>query len=117
MPLSNKNINRIWGKRLQDLRQKKSLSRQDVAKFLHLSVQQIRKYETGESALSLYRLQQFADLLKYPLPLLLSFITKSQDYPSLSAEEDELIHLFRQFPSDARQALLNLVQKSLSLKQ
>lgn len=110
---SLKNINQVWGQRLQQLRCQRSISRQEVASFMNLSVQQIRKYETGESALTLYRLQQLADLMEYPLSLLLSTLTNSEQESYLSSEEKQLIHLFRKFSPNARNALLYLIQKSI----
>lgn len=56
-------------------------------------------------------------VINYKGELKCHYHTKTQGYATLSAEEEELIHLFRQFPTEARTALLNLVQKSLHLKR
>lgn len=117
MPLSKKQMNQIWGQRLQRIRTNKSISRQEAAAFMHLSVQQIRKYETGESSLTLGRLQEFAALMGYPFSLLLSMLSKSDKEPSTTSEEEFLLYLFRQFSPAARSALLDLIQKSLHPNQ
>ncbi len=102
-----------WGERLKTLRKQKKISRIEAATFFGVSVQQIRKYEIGESALTLQRLQQFAQLFQYPFSTLLTQLTKPDEPQKNSLEEETLLTLFRQFTPQAQQALIALVHQTL----
>ena len=59
---SEREIDEEIGRRIRDLRVKAGYSQQRVGDHLHVSYQQVQKYEKGETRLSTAKLQQIADL-------------------------------------------------------
>lgn len=59
---SEREIDEEIGRRIRDLRVKAGYSQQRVGDHLHVSYQQVQKYEKGETRLSTAKLQEIADL-------------------------------------------------------
>lgn len=113
MQLNDSFYNQMWGLRLKTIRTQRKISRKEAAVKLDISVQQIRKYEEGISALSLHRLQHFAKLYKIPFSSLLLWLTESKGTAYPSSEEERMLALIRHFSPDARRALMTLLQQVL----
>jgi transcriptional regulator with XRE-family HTH domain len=58
---------RYVGQRLQKRRRALGLSQQTLAARVHLTCQQIRKYERGENRIGAGRLYDFAKILRVPI--------------------------------------------------
>ncbi len=63
---SSERLYRHVGQRIRDRRKSLNISQAKAAELLDVSYQQIQKYETGQSQLSLNRLLQFAKILNVP---------------------------------------------------
>ncbi len=63
MQIYTKELNRYVGKRLQLKRKKMGLSLAGIANLIGVSLQQVQKYESGQSAISTSRLYQLATIL------------------------------------------------------
>lgn len=57
------------GKELKIIRIRKNLSIDDVAKFLNLNVETIRRYENNSSGLSIERLESILDFYKIDMSI------------------------------------------------
>jgi len=100
------------GKKIRAIRTKKGFSQSDLAERLNVSYQQIQKYESGKSSISLDRLVDISTALEVrPEALLVEENAKGYgtDLPflSLSPEERRIIDLLRSI--DNRQVIAGLI--------
>jgi transcriptional regulator with XRE-family HTH domain len=110
------NIAEAIGKTIADTRQKNKLTQQNLADSVHLSVQQIQKYEYGETNISIARLIEIADtfdicVLELLKPVLARHYKIDEIfYQSLKNPLDiELAKLVQGFDLKRKQNLLNLL--------
>jgi transcriptional regulator with XRE-family HTH domain len=68
-------INKTLGRQLRQERRAKSLTMEQLAQAIGVSVQQVQKYETGSSAMSAARVFQIARVLDLPLNRLFAGLT------------------------------------------
>lgn len=104
---------RIGGK-LRTLRLEAGLSQRVLALKVDVSHQQIQKYERGDNALPLERIQSFAEALGVA-PGILAFPEKDLDdappKSRLSLGQSELLRLYDAIPDrESRRRLLDLVR-------
>jgi transcriptional regulator with XRE-family HTH domain len=111
---SDENFQKLIGKKLRTLRREAGLSQRDLAMKMNLSHQQIQKYERGDNALPLQRVNSFASALGVaPVILVFPEIDRSAIGPagSLSPDQAELLNLFEALPDrESRQRLLDLLR-------
>ena len=68
----DKEIAKLIGNEIVHHRQLNNLTQKDLSNLLNLSIQQIQKYEYGETNISIYRLIEIADVLNTSVLNLLS---------------------------------------------
>lgn len=102
------------GNTLRELRNAAGLSQRDLAKKLDLSHQQIQKYERGENALPLERVQSFATALGVsPSHLAFPEVDGEVVQPGAvqSPDRSELLRLYDSIPDKkTRKGLLDLLR-------
>jgi transcriptional regulator with XRE-family HTH domain len=57
--------------KIRELRKARKLTQSEIARKMHITYQQLQKYETGANELTIIRLVQIADIFKCPLSSLL----------------------------------------------
>lgn len=102
------------GEKLRTLRREAGLSQRDLALKVDVSHQQIQKYERGDNALPLERIQSFAEALGVS-PGVLAFPETGLDDVApktrLSLGQSELLRLYDAIPDrESRRRLLDLVR-------
>lgn len=100
------------GKKIRTIRTKKGFSQSDLAERLNVSYQQIQKYESGKSSISLDRLIDISAALEVrPEALLVEENAKGYGTDNtilnLSSEERRIIDLLRSI--DNRQVIAGLI--------
>lgn len=96
------------GRRLRKFRQEAGLSQEGLAELINVTFQQVQKYESGQTTLSITRLQQIADALK--VQAVDFFDRKPVKNSRLTVEEDELLQSFRKIKNaEMRECILKLV--------
>ncbi len=107
---------RLIGQVIKRYRTMAGLSQMRLGEMIGVSYQQIQKYESGRSTMSLERLIEIADALKIPvtkfLPPRVEQVSEEEiPYSELSEEEKRLIELFRQIKSrEMRKALFKILE-------
>ena len=100
-----------FGRRIRDLRRERQLTQQAVADSLQIHRTTYTKYETGCVAPDQQGLLRLADIFGVTVDTLLGHDTQgvanaeSGDM-NLTAEERDLVQLFRQLSNDAKQAAM-----------
>jgi transcriptional regulator with XRE-family HTH domain len=95
------------GKRLRAARELRNLAQERLAEMLHVSFQQVQKYEAGKNRLSASRLHQAARLLALPI----EFFYAGLDDPETASVFDEAViirTLLRVRSSESRELLLKM---------
>lgn len=72
------------GEKIRKLRKSQGLSQSKLAEYIGVSYQQIQKYESGRSTISIDRLFEIADALKIPI---ISFFEENTDRVAEKGEE------------------------------
>jgi transcriptional regulator with XRE-family HTH domain len=111
-----KRQNRLIGEIIRRYRLKAGLSQMRLAELLGVTYQQIQKYESGKSGISVERLLQIADALSVPVtrffPSEKEVISEWEEpYGELTTEEKRLVELFRKLGKRSRKALLELLEE------
>jgi transcriptional regulator with XRE-family HTH domain len=97
------------GARIRTYRQQAGLSQEQLAELVGVSFQQIQKYESGFTTLSITKLQQISSALKVSVADFFG-TEPSMGEVILTAEERELLQAYRQVKnSEMRSCILKLV--------
>jgi len=97
------------GSRIRIYRQQAGLSQEQLAELVGVSFQQIQKYESGFTTLSITKLQQIALALKVSVADFFDAEPSKGDV-ILTAEERELLQAYRQVKNgEMRACILKLV--------
>lgn len=110
-------VNRLIGERLRVRRQLLGITQKELADRVGLAFQMVSKYETGQSTITVFRLQKFADELQVPLDYLIQGIGDINEMPddmiSMLADRDntEVLKLFGEINDPAvRAAFLQMLR-------
>jgi|TARA_B110000971_G_scaffold217627_1_gene254882 transcriptional regulator with XRE-family HTH domain len=79
------NFNNHLGKKLRMRRLSLGLTQTKVAEAIHVTFQQIQKYEKGTNGVSSARLMQISNFLKVPITY---FYEEYKDYKTLTADKN-----------------------------
>jgi len=97
------------GGRMRTYRQQAGLSQEQLAELVGVSFQQIQKYESGFTTLSITKLQQIALALKVSVADFFD-VEPSNGEVILTTEERELLRAYRQVKNgEMRECILKLV--------
>ncbi len=112
-----RNIHKIIGKKIRELRNSCGLSQTQMASKLGISYQQVQKYEKGLNCPTVTRLIQIADVFKIdPIKLILSEGYKENKKKATQLEKDEIsvLQLYRKLPRKAlKKAVFEMLQAIL----
>lgn len=90
--------------RIREAREARGLTQEQIAKQLGVAGETIRKYETGENAVSVYQIQRVARAIGVPAYTLLN------DWePERGEQERALAALFRRLPPRERMRALSVL--------
>lgn len=90
--------------RIREVRETKGLTQEQVAKQLNVAGETIRKYETGENAVSVWQLQRVAKAMAVPAYTLLN------DWDAERGDQERaLLALFRRLSPRERQRALTIL--------
>jgi transcriptional regulator with XRE-family HTH domain len=105
------------GSRIRMLRKMRSMSQPDLAAAIGLSFQQVQRYETGESSLSIPMLAKVSTALSVtPMDLLQAFLQETSEEPSdlfadlASPGASDLLKAYGLLDSKSRSHLLGIAQ-------
>lgn len=107
----------LTGKLIKKFRQQKGLSQMALAELLGISYQQVQKYESGKSSITIERLLEIAEALDIPLsrffPSEKELLSEEESpYGELTEEEKRLIELFRKIKDrNTRRAILKILEE------
>ena len=112
----DKEITKLLGDEIVNNRLLKNLTQKELGNLLGLSVQQVQKYEYGETNISIYRLIEIADVLNISMLNLLTPALRTY-YQSQEKEEHtltdpveiEIIGKINKLNESKKQALLSLL--------
>ena len=107
----------LRGDRLRAFRESHDLTQQQLADRLHMSINQVHRYENGVADPSPYQLKRIAKELQVTSDYLLGLVDASHDHlqePTLSREERKFLEALRQ--GDLR-TLLGMVQEAVPDKE
>ena len=119
------NFNRHLGSKLRMRRLALGLTQTKVAQAIHVTFQQIQKYEKGTNGISSLRIMQLGKILKVPV------IYFFEDYPEYSeivkSEKDNiegedlnysfLVKLFSVLPDKQKEKILQILKNTRSLEK
>lgn len=95
-PVSGRNVDRYVAHRLRDRRILVGLKQREVADMLGLSPQQVHKYETGTSRISIGRLFELAEILGVGIEFFFEGLDGPRDFAD-SQDAQRLAELARHF--------------------
>lgn len=104
--ISNVEIGATIKKRRQEL----ALSQEDVAVKLHISSQQVQRYESGKDRLNVEKLQVLAAVLSMPVSCLLGQVGSVEAMLNGECERELLAHYRKIQNGESRQMVLTLAQ-------
>lgn len=99
--------------RIREVREEKGLTQEQTARQLGVAGETIRKYETGENAVSIYALQRVAKALGVPAYSLLN----DYDHGKVEDEKAVLSILRRLSPNNRQRAIMLLAALEQSDEQ
>jgi transcriptional regulator with XRE-family HTH domain len=106
--MGNVVTSRDIGLKIKALRQQAGLSQEKLAEMMGLTFQSIQKYESGQTTLSVIKLQQVAEALKVSVTEF--FSSTPTEHVRLTGEEDQLLQAFRRIKNgELRGCILKLV--------
>lgn len=113
-----KALDRQIGARIRRRRREVGLGPDALGAFVGVTLQQIRKYETGEDRVSASRLYRFAEVLRVPLTDFLADENAGRSGPEIerdrqAAESDELANCYFQIRDPKLRALLIQIAKQM----
>lgn len=111
------NFNRHLGSKLRMRRLALGLTQTKVAQAIHVTFQQIQKYEKGTNGISSLRIMQLANFLKVPV------IYFFEDYPEYTASSEKstgdtdlnysfLVKLFSGLPEQQKEKILQVLKNT-----
>jgi transcriptional regulator with XRE-family HTH domain len=102
------------GSKIKKMRQEAGLSQERLSEIIGVTFQQVQKYESGHTGLSLVKLQQIAEALRRPV---VDFFEEQRDQGvGLTAQEDELLRAFRRLRSQELKKCVMTIAKNLNKK-
>jgi len=114
-------IDKLIGKRIQELRIAMGLSRQELVKKVGVTHQQLQKYENGTNRISIGRLFYIAKALKKPMSYFLDNLDEDSENIILpDAHQRMAIEVSRNFmciSNVAHQDAVNLLVRTLADKK
>ncbi len=87
MQIGKQEFNSGLGFLIRSAREKQGLSQRDLAQKMGLTFQQMHKYESGQSLISLYRLYQISEVLGVSFGSYISFNFPEYEYKILPKEK------------------------------
>ena len=111
------NFNIHLGKKLRMRRLSLGLTQTKVAQAIHVTFQQIQKYEKGTNGVNSSRLMQLSKYLKVPITY---FYEEYKDYKELSSKNDTFVNLnysfltktFASLSKDEKEKILQVLQNT-----
>ena len=102
-------LNRKIGKTLREARNASGMSLRDASECIEITMQQIHKYERGESTINLSRLQQFCEMYKVSVVhMIQKLLGDNEDYAN-TGEIMVLYQKYKALPKDKSVMILNLM--------
>jgi len=116
------NFNIHLGKKLRMRRLSLGLTQTKVAQAIHVTFQQIQKYEKGTNGVNSSRLMQLSKYLKVPITY---FYEEYKDYKELSSKNDTFVNLnysfltktFASLSKDEKEKILQVLQNTEELNK
>lgn len=107
------------GSKIKKMRQEAGLSQERLAEIIGVTFQQVQKYESGHTGLSLVKLQQIAEALRRRV---VDFFDEQPDQgvsvsQGLTVQEDELLRAFRRLRSQELKKCVMTIAKNLNKKK
>ena len=115
--MPQKDINKIIGKKIRELRNANGFSQSKLASMLGISYQQVHKYEKGVNCPNVTRLFQIADVFEVnPIKLILPEGYKEKKKKATQLERDEIsvLQLYRKLSRKSqKKAVMEMLQAIL----
>lgn len=112
----DKEIAKLLGEEIVNNRLLNNLTQKELGNLLGLSVQQIQKYEYGETNISIYRLIEIADVLNTSMLNLLTPVLRiyyqsqeKEEHTLTDPVEIEIVMRLNKLDKSKKQALLSLL--------
>ncbi len=108
----------LTGRLIKRFRQKKGLSQMALAELIGVSYQQVQKYESGRSSISIERLQDIARALDIPVTMFFpsekeALSEEESPYCELTEEEKRLLEHFRRIKDrNTKKAILRIIEET-----
>lgn len=101
------------GKQIKKARIQRGIGQMELANSLTdpVTSQQIQKYEKGANRLSVSRLYEFSETLKFPYDYFLPSSKNGESY-SLNRNEVQLVECFRELSEVTQESLLTFLEHS-----
>ena len=119
--LMNENFNIHLGKKLRMRRLSLGLTQTKVANAIHVTFQQIQKYEKGTNGVSSSRLMQLSNFLKVPITYFYEDYADPQKTADLDSTEDLnysfLIKTFGRLSENQKSKIIQILKNTGSLKE
>ena len=105
-------IDRIVGAAIKRRRKQMGMSQVDLGHAVELGFQQIRKYERGDSSITVARLWRFAEVMDVPIAYFFQDLVQNTALPVPTATDaDQIQYLFERIDhADVRRTLLELTR-------
>ncbi len=112
MDAAGLNIDLIVGTAMKRRRRQMGMSQVDLGHAVELGFQQIRKYERGDSSITVARLWRFAQVMEVPIAYFFQDLMQSAASPTPAASDaDQIQYLFDRIDhADVRRTLLELTR-------
>ena len=101
-------FNQTLGASIRTARLKMGLSQRQIAEWIGVTFQQIQKYESGESSMSVYRIWQIANVLEISLDALFHIKNQYENYDKETV--DSFMKLY-DFDERTKGALLEIISR------
>ena len=118
--LMEENFNTHLGKKLRMRRLSLGLTQTKVANAIHVTFQQIQKYEKGTNGVSSSRLMQLSSFLKVPITYFYEDFAGSQTNPTDLTEDlnySFLIKMFAGLSETQKSKIIQILKNTGSLKE
>ncbi len=112
-----KDRSNLIGRLIRRFRLQKGLSQMGLAELIGVSYQQVQKYESGKSSISIERLIDIAEALDMPVskffPSEKELLSEEESpYGELTGEEKRLLELFRKIEDrNTRKAVFRILEE------
>jgi transcriptional regulator with XRE-family HTH domain len=116
--MREKNLKRLFGQRIQQLRRLKGLTQEELAEAINRSVDTISNIERGFSSTRIETAAHLAKVLGVTLPELFEFSMASRDNARTHRREVErLMALLLKCPSGRLPALAKIIEQAVQLSE